>query len=582
MDFSRKEPKYFTLPVSGEKAAEIPDNLWIRCSRCKELLYVKEFEKSQKVCQRCGFHFRLSARERLSQLLDAGSFEEWDRDVTSADPLGFTWDGKSYAEKIREARESTGLNEAAVSGRGLVEGHPLALLVLDFTFMGASMGSAVGEKVARAMERAGESRLPLLAVVASGGARMHEGLFSLLQLAKASVALSRFGETKLPYLTLFTDPCFGGVTASFASVADIIMAEPEALIGFAGPRVIEQITKQKLPPGFQTTEFLLKHGMVDMVVPRRELRDTLARLLKLYVEAGPVSGRASASLLVKKSAASIAAGFFTSKETPWQKVQLARHPERPYTLDYVRHLFTAFVELHGDRRYSDDAAIVGGLARLGERTVMIIGHQKGRSTKENVERHFGMAHPEGYRKALRLMAHAEKFGFPVITFIDTPGASPDMAAEERGQALAIAENLMAMAGLRVPLVAVIIGEGGSGGALALGVADRVLMLENAIYSVASPEACASILWRDPSYAPEAAIAMKITAQELYSLGLVDEVVPEPSGGAQANPAQAAQEVGAALSRALEALTKLAPAQLRAERYAKYRRIGRYLEGSGGG
>jgi acetyl-CoA carboxylase carboxyl transferase subunit beta len=578
MDLSRKEPKYFTLPASGEKAALVPDNLWIRCSRCKELLYVKEFEKSQKVCQRCGFHFRLSARERLSQLLDAGSFEEWDRDVTSADPLGFAWDGKSYAEKIREARESTGLNEAAVSGRGLVEGQPLALLVLDFAFMGASMGSAVGEKVARAMERAGKARLPLLAVVASGGARMHEGLFSLLQLAKASVALSRFGETKLPYLTLFTDPCFGGVTASFASVADIIMAEPEALIGFAGPRVIEQITKQKLPPGFQTAEFLLKHGMVDMVVPRRELRDTLARLLKLYVEAGPVSGRAAAPFLASKEA-SVPADTFASKEAPWQTVQLARHPERPYTLDYVRHLFAAFVELHGDRRYSDDAAIVGGLARLGKRTVMVIGHQKGRSTKENVERHFGMAHPEGYRKALRLMAHAEKFGFPVITFIDTPGASPDMAAEERGQALAIAENLLAMAGLRVPLVAVIIGEGGSGGALALGVADRVLMLENAIYSVASPEACASILWRDPSYAPEAATAMKVTAQELYSLGLVDEVVPEPSGGAQANPAQAAQEVGAALARALDALTKLAPAQLRAERYAKYRRIGRYLEGN---
>jgi acetyl-CoA carboxylase carboxyl transferase subunit alpha len=264
----------------------------------------------------------------------------------------------------------------------------------------------------------------------------------------------------------------------------------------------------------------------------------------------------------------------SSSLTAWDRVQLARHPRRPYTLDYLQLAFNDFVELHGDRLFGDDAAIVGGLASLDPgRTVMVIGHQKGRDTRENVLRRFGMARPEGYRKALRLMRHAEKFGLPIVTLIDIPGADPSLAAEERGQAFAIADNLLAMVQLRVPFVSIIIGEGGSGGALALGMADRVLMLENAVYSVASPEAAASILWKDGSRGPEAAQAMKITAPDLLQFGIVDQVVPEPPGGAHADHAAAAQALRAALLACLDELGSVPLADLLARRAERYRHVG---------
>jgi acetyl-CoA carboxylase carboxyl transferase subunit alpha len=257
----------------------------------------------------------------------------------------------------------------------------------------------------------------------------------------------------------------------------------------------------------------------------------------------------------------------------WERVQLARHPRRPYTLDYLQLAFSDFLELHGDRLFADDAAIVGGLALLDTRTVMVIGHQKGRDTKENVLRRFGMARPEGQRKAVRLMRHAEKFGMPVITLIDIPGADPSLVAEERGQAFSIAENLLAMVGLRVPMVSVIIGEGGSGGALALGIGDRVLMLENAVYSVASPEAAASILWKDGARGPEAAQAMKITAPDLLGFGIIDAIVPEPADGAHTDPAAAAEALRAALVEQLAGLVDVSVDDLLDRRARRYRAIG---------
>ena len=265
----------------------------------------------------------------------------------------------------------------------------------------------------------------------------------------------------------------------------------------------------------------------------------------------------------------------TRPMTAWDRVQLARHAERPFTLDYVQLAFADFTELHGDRLFADDAAIVGGLGSLDGRTVMVIGHQKGRDTKENVLRRFGMARPEGYRKALRLMRQAEKFGLPVVTLIDIPGADPSLAAEERGQAFAIAENLLAMTQLRVPFVSVIIGEGGSGGALALGVADRVLMLENAIYSVASPEAAASILWKDGARGAEAAEAMKITAPDLLRFGVIDGIVPEPPGGAHTDHAAAAHAFKTALLHHLAELDGIPVEQLVSLRAKRYRTIGAF-------
>jgi len=271
----------------------------------------------------------------------------------------------------------------------------------------------------------------------------------------------------------------------------------------------------------------------------------------------------------------------------WDRVKLARHAERPHTLDYVRELSSDWIELHGDRSFGDDRALIGGLAKFDGQTVMILGHQKGNDTKENIARNFGMARPEGYRKAERLMRHAEKFGFPLVTFIDTPGAEPGIGSEERGQGTAIAESLLAMADLGVPSVAVVIGEGGSGGALAIGVADRILMLENAIYAVASPEACAAILWKDASRAAEAAETMRITAADLAQFGIVDEIIPE-SAPAHERPREAIRATGEALSRHLRELLRTFPHnehgaidRLRTARYERFRRIGAWREATPG-
>jgi acetyl-CoA carboxylase carboxyl transferase subunit alpha len=263
--------------------------------------------------------------------------------------------------------------------------------------------------------------------------------------------------------------------------------------------------------------------------------------------------------------------------TPMQRVQVARHPKRPYTLDYIRIVFSDFVELHGDRLYRDDPAIVGGWARLDGASVMVIGHQKGRDTKENLRRNFGMAHPEGYRKALRLMQLAEKFGAPVVTLVDTPGAFPGLGAEERGQAEAIARNLLEMAGLRTPIVTAVIGEGGSGGALAVGLADRVIMFENSVYSVISPEGCAAILWKDASQRERAAEALKLTAEDLLNLGVIDEIVQEPPGGAHADPETAADRLGDALRRHVRSLRKLRIEKLLRRREEKYLSMGALRE-----
>ena len=264
--------------------------------------------------------------------------------------------------------------------------------------------------------------------------------------------------------------------------------------------------------------------------------------------------------------------------TPMQRVLVARHPRRPFTLDYIAAVFTDFVELKGDRLYRDDPAIVGGWARLRDRPVVVIGQQKGRDTKDNLKRNFGMAHPEGYRKALRLMFMAERFQAPVITLIDTPGAYPGLGAEERGQAEAIARNLEEMAALRTPLVAVIIGEGGSGGALALGLADRVLMMENAIYSVISPEGCAAILWKDAAQKERAAESLKLTSNDLFRLGLVDQIVAEPRGGAHADPEKAAVNLEVALAASVAEVTKVAPDELKQLRRDKYLQMGSFVEG----
>ncbi|HEX6512764.1 MAG TPA: acetyl-CoA carboxylase carboxyltransferase subunit alpha [Chloroflexota bacterium] len=589
--------------------------LWIKCTRCGELLYQRELARNLKVCHKCQYHFRIGARERVELFADPDTFRELDADLRTADPLHFVSRGKAYPDRLAEAQSSAGLTEAAIYGTARLLGQPIVLAVMDAAFLGASMGSVVGEKIARAFDRAFQERCPVIIFAASGGARMHEGLFSLMQMAKTTAAGTRLAEEGLPFICVCTDPTYAGVTASFVSIADVIIGEPGAAIGFAGPRVIEQTTKHKVGADERDTRFMLEHGMLDMEVPRTELRETVGRLTSLLagstapeVAVGTQNSELRAQnpkplpfergveqvehklADVRKKAARGDRGAAVRAEQlereleallaqvygrlrPWDRVLIARHPGRPHLTDVLAGAFTDFVELHGDRRFGDDAAVIGGPARLRGRPVMVIGHQKGRDTRENVHRNFGMAHPEGYRKAQRLMLLAERFGLPVLCFPDTPGASPVMDDESRGQAEAIASSILCMLNLRVPVVVTILGEGGSGGALAIGVGDRVLMLEHAIYSVASPEGCAAIVWRDASFAPQAAEAMRVTAPELLNLGLVDAIIPEPLGGAQRDFATTCTSIAETLERELRELGNPPAEERLMARREKYRRIG---------
>ena len=563
-------------PSPADRLAAMPANRWAKCPRCAAFIYNKRLEKNLKVCPECTHHFRLSAQERVAFLLDAGSFQELDAELTPGDPLGFV-DSKPYSARIADNREKSGVSEAAKYGTGTIGGYPVVMCALDFTFLGGSMGSVVGEKVTRAIELGAKTRTPVIVCSSSGGARMQEGTLSLMQMAKTSAALALLAEAGVPYFALLADPTYGGVSASFATLGDLIICEPKVKVGFAGPQVIEQTIRQKLPEGFQTAEFLMEKGQIDLIVPRAELPNTFKKLLGFH-DRRPATAKAA-----PRAAASAApAAPAPSARSAWESVQLARHADRPNFREYVDLIFDGFTELHGDRSFRDDPAIVGGLATLAGRSVMVVGHQKGRGTKEAIARNFGMPHPEGYRKALRLMQYAGRLGLPLVTLIDTPGAYPGIQAEERNQSEAIARNLLVMSRLPIPIVCTIIGEGGSGGALALGVGDRVLMLENAIYSVISPEGCATILFKDAASAPRAADASRLTATELRKLGVADELVPEPAGGAQADAAATAAALKDALVRNLDALSGKPARELVDARYARFRAFGVFTEGTGRG
>ncbi|WP_432174701.1 acetyl-CoA carboxylase carboxyl transferase subunit alpha [Streptomyces sp. Tue6028] len=555
---------------------------WWLCDHCRRPVYAKRLARSSGVCPECGHHRRLSAPERLDQLLDPGSAQALGVPRTADDVLGFT-DTRPYHERLAEARDRTGLDDAAIAVRGRIGGCEVAVVAMEFGFMGGSLSGGVGELITLTAETALAERRPLVIVCASGGARMQEGLISLMQMAKTSQALLALDEAGIPTVSVITDPVYGGVAASFATLCDVIVAEPGARMGFAGPRVIERTIGERLPENFQRAEFLREHGQVDVVAPRQELRATLIRLLGAL--APPRDTRAGHPRAERTEPASTDTGpgapdpgLLTRPEQvpdldPWQAVRLARNLERPTALDYIGLLVDDFQELHGDRLGGDCPATVGGVGRLDGRPVMVIGQQKGHTAAALRERNFGMPVPAGYRKAARLMRLAAKVGIPVLTLVDTSGAFPGIEAERGGQAVAIAENLRLMSGLPVPIVAVIVSEGGSGGALGLAVADRVLALSNAVYSVISPEGCAAILWRDPEAAPHAARELGLHARELLAQGVVDGVVLEPEGGAQSDHRVAAERLAGAVRPLLEELTVLTTDQLLAGRRARFRGFG---------
>ena len=534
---------------------EVPEGLLKRCNKCGKGIFTEDYKKNLYICPKCGGYLRMPAQKRIEFLTEADSFEEWDTGLSTENPLHMI----GYPDKIKALQDKTKLDEAVITGKARIGENEVALMVMDGRFLMASMGEVVGEKIARGVERATKEKLPVIIFTCSGGARMQEGMTSLMQMAKTSAALKRHSDAGLLYITVLTDPTTGGVTASFAMLGDIILAEPKALIGFAGPRVIEQTIHKKLPKGFQRSEFLLKHGFIDKIVERKDMKTVLEQILTMHRlttkkseitkntgavseintdlnTVNPSSKREDVQAVSNKNAGksrkqklSLAQKKRAGEKTAWERVLTSREKDRPVGEDYIYGLFEEFIEFHGDRNFGDDAAICGGIAYFQGKPVTVIAQMKGKSTAENIARNFGMPEPEGYRKALRLMKQAEKFHRPIICFVDTPGAFCGMEAEERGQGEAIARNLYEMSALKTPILSVLIGEGGSGGALAMAVADEVWILENAVYSILSPEGYAAILWKDGSQAARAAKAMKLTSYDLYKAGFVEKIIPEPEG-----------------------------------------------------
>lgn len=563
-----QEPEKKEESVVQQPAPEVPET--VTCKICKKELDKKRVVKNKYVCYECGYYFRVRAKNRIKMVADAGSFENWFEEEKTGNPLNFP----EYEEKVAATQEKTGLSEGVTIGECTIYGQKTVLGVIDARFMMGSMGHVVGEKITRAMEDATEKKLPVILFCCSGGARMQEGIVSLMQMAKTSAAVKRHSDAGLLYVPVLTDPTTGGVTASFAMLGDIILAEPKALIGFAGPRVIEQTIGQKLPEGFQRAEFQLEHGFVDAIVERDDLKMTLYRILKMHE---PRTGYANFDPLreddnYEPTELMKERNVKAKPMNAWDKVTAARQMKRLASVDYIDTIFDEFMEMHGDRYFRDDPAIVGGFAYLDGQPVTVIGVHKGKDLKDCAYRNYGMPSPEGYRKAIRLMKQAEKFNRPIITFVNTSGAYPGKEAEENGQGEAIARNLYEMSGIKVPILCLMIGEGGSGGALALAVGNEVWMMENATYSILSPEGFASILWKDGKRAKEAAEVMKITAQDLKELQVVDDIIPEFGGADEDALTSIANYMKGNMKKFLKAQQGKSGEQLAAERYERFRKF----------
>jgi acetyl-CoA carboxylase carboxyl transferase subunit beta len=533
------------------------------CLVCDAPLLESELYQQTRVCPNCRFHYSITARERIQLLADPKSFKEKFRTVSSLDPLAFS--GKvAYRSRIFDAQKTTGLTEAAVVGQCKIDGISTVVVALDFSFLGGSMGLVVGEKVALACELASKKQLPLIAIVTSGGARLQEGALSLMQMAKTATAVNALHRKGLPYIAVFANPTTGQSYASFANMADVLLAEPGALMGFAPLRVLQEMADQPLPIESHTAESHLKHGMLDAVVDREELRDSLSSLMRRLVPA-----KTKVRLLRPRRREQKPKGPIDA----WEAVQRSRHPERPTARDYISRVFGGFVEIHGDRLTSDDPNIVCGIGDLYGASVMIIAQQRTpRAAGEPQGPYIG---PDGFRKAQRAMHMAVKFGIPLVTLIDSAGPAQTLEAEEGGLGHAIATTMATMASLPVPTVAVILSEGGRESGLALSIADQILMLEGAIYAPVSPEAAASVLYRDDSRAKDAAYSLRLTAMDGLEMKIIDTVVPEPEGGAHTDPEASAYTLERALVRAVARVQGVTVGRLLNRRHKRFRNKGEY-------
>ncbi|MBI2760287.1 MAG: acetyl-CoA carboxylase carboxyl transferase subunit beta [Chloroflexi bacterium] len=523
------------------------------CLQCSADLRESETYQQARVCHACRFHFTISARDRIGLLADAGTFRESNRAMISIDPIAFA---REYKRRLFDEERRTGLADAIVTGSAVLNGHAVSLAVVDFRFLGGTIGSVVGEKLTRAMETAARRRRPLVAVVASGGARMQEGPLALLQTAKIALARRRMAEARAPFLCVLSTPSFGAAYTSIGSLADYLIAEPGALIGYAAARTSNR--EQGL-----TAEALLQRGLLDEVVDRSQVRELLGNVLDVLTARTRVTPEGGA---LPDQPAHI-------HGQAWNRVQTARHEQRPSALDYIGRIAATYVELRGDRLGTDAASVTCGLASIAGETVVIVGQQRPGGTADP-KRDVWLG-PDAFRKAARAFRFAGRFGLPVISLIDTPGADPRPEASAGGLGPAMADCAAALAEVSVPTIAVVIGEGGSEAAVAFGIADRVLMLEHAIYTVMSPERAALLLHRDASRADEVADALHLTADACRELNVIDSVVPEPEGGAHIDHDAASRHLRTALLRALAELGQQPAKKLMRARYRRYRDIGEY-------
>lgn len=547
--------------------------MWIKCEACGRLVYYKDYKDNNYICPRCGRAFIMTPKQRFDLLFDNTEWEKLALPATSDDPLNFT-DRMPYKDRLSEARSDTGCNEAITTADGTIGGVPATVCVLNGDFIMGSMGRAAGDGIVASMEHAIAEKRPFIMVTSSGGARMQENILSLMQMARTTVAVNKLHANGIPYIVILTDPTYGGVTASFAMLGDIHIAEAGARIGFAGRRVIEQNIREKLPANFQTADYLYEHGMVDMVVQRADMHDTLTRILAVLTkqprEAKPINVATPVLDPSKKLRG-------MGETDAYDKVLLARHENRPHFLDYINGIVDDWTYLAGDRTFAEDPAMGSGIGFWRGIPAVIIGQEQGNNIETRQKHRFGMVNPDGYRKAQRMMRLAEKFNLPIISLFDTAGAFAGREGEERGQSQAVAASIATGLSVKTPYVAVNVGQGGSGGAIAIGTGDRILMLENAIYSVIAPESCASILWKDNKFKAVAAQAMKLTARDMADLKVIDKIIDEPAGGAHTDWQTTMEMLASAVADQIRELQQIAPEKLPAMRAEKFIAMTRDVE-----
>jgi len=537
-----------------------------RCLFCEEPISDSPSYLTYRVCPFCRFHYTVTARQRIELLADKGTFKESYKYISSMDPISFSRRSR-YKNLFTQDQTRTGLTEAAVTGVCAIGDTEAMLIVLDFGFMGGTMGSVVGEKISMAFENAARRGIPAVAVVSGGGVRIQEGVLSLMQMAKTVTAANRLRDEEVPFVVVLANPSTGQAYASFANLADVILAEPGSLIGLSPLRTLREVSKMPLPLDAHTAEAHVGHGLLDNVVDRENLRPRIASLLEILT--AHKHGKSNHKNLIKSEPIECEA------VEPWEAVTAARNSERPQAIAYFRSMMDPFIELRGDRLNSDDRSIVAGLGFMDGQPMAVIGQQR-RPLVEGERYH---VFPDGLRKAQRVIDLASRFKLPLVTLIDTQGADPGLEAEEQGIGNAIAKTLSSMLTVPTPMVSVVIGEGGSEGALALSLSDRILIQQYAVYSPMSVNHTLGAAHHDYRLDREAAEALMLTAHDCLELGIADEIVPEPEGGAHVDPREAASVLQTAILTNLVQLAKMSQGKLLKKRYHKFRRMGEGSEHS---